>query len=52
MKITRFLKTIFIFKTFVRKKIIHLDQILTVFLVSFLEIKIGKSNNPKNKIEK
>ena len=36
----------------IQKKIIHLDQILTVFLVSFLEIKIGKSNNPKNKIEK
>ena len=46
-----FLKIIFIFKAFERKKIIHIDQILTVFLVKVLEIKIGKNNNPKNKID-
>ena len=31
---------------------INVAQILTVFLVNVLEIKIGKKNNPTNKIEK
>ena len=32
--------------------IINLDQNLTIFLVSVLDTKTGKNNNPKNKIEK